>query len=383
MAAPPSSGRPKASTTRPSSASPTGARATSPVPRTVSAGGNAVAVAQQHAADGLLAEIDHQPGHAGLEHQQLVQPGFGQPADRRDAVADAQHPPDPFQAGFGGQLADPLAALLDPAAKGVSGRGRCRRASEQSFQENRRMAPGKCSSAPPSRVGSRVKSMVRSGSAAAPSGSPATAVAPRAARRRRWPAAEARLRPAAGVNPSRSLAGRAASCSLTSPSQAAARTAGREPATAAGVAIRPPARRVSRLGVDRRRFRVRLRRPVRASSSRRAASRLGFGQRALPWASPRSAALASSAAPSVGQGDRARRPLRRSVFGLLAGLGGLGQLCLDQLPARIHHRQDRPIEEALQQPAEDQKIDRLQDQGRPVEMHLSRRRGWRTAAAGR
>ena len=90
----PSSGRPSGSTTRPSSAGPTGTRTTSPVPRTVSPASIASHIVEQDAADPVALEHLGEAELSLVEAQQLVEPDVGQPGDERDAVADLLDPAD-------------------------------------------------------------------------------------------------------------------------------------------------------------------------------------------------------------------------------------------------------------------------------------------------
>ena len=78
----PSSGRPSGSTTRPSSAGPTGTRTTSPVPWTAVAGLDRVRIVEQDAADRSRVQHLREAELPLVEAQQLVEPRVGQAGDR-------------------------------------------------------------------------------------------------------------------------------------------------------------------------------------------------------------------------------------------------------------------------------------------------------------
>ena len=85
-------GSPRALTTRPSRASPTGTDRIRPVARTVWPSSSVVDLAEHHRPDGVLVQVEGQPDDAALELQQLVDGGVGQPGDPGDAVVDLLDP---------------------------------------------------------------------------------------------------------------------------------------------------------------------------------------------------------------------------------------------------------------------------------------------------
>ena len=90
----PSSGSPRALTTRPSSASPTGTVWIRPVALTVCSSSRLVHLAQDDGTDGVLVEVERQAQGPVLELEQLVHRRTGQPGDPGDAVADLDDAPD-------------------------------------------------------------------------------------------------------------------------------------------------------------------------------------------------------------------------------------------------------------------------------------------------
>ena len=83
-----SSGRPSGSTTRPSSAWPTGTSTTRPVVLTVSPSLIADVVAEDDRADRLLLEVEGHAHHPAGELEQLGRQGAVEAVDLGDAVAD-------------------------------------------------------------------------------------------------------------------------------------------------------------------------------------------------------------------------------------------------------------------------------------------------------
>ena len=102
----PSMGLPRASTTRPSSASPTGTSAIWPVRLTVSPSRMSSACAHDGDADVVLLEVQHQAADAALELDQLAGGDAGEAVDAGDAVGLREH-----GAGLGD--VDLLAVVLD------------------------------------------------------------------------------------------------------------------------------------------------------------------------------------------------------------------------------------------------------------------------------
>src|ERR1051326_4171856 len=101
----PSSGLPSGSTTRPSSASPTGTLATRPVRRNGSL--SRTCSPPPRSADVVLLEVEREPDDAVLEVEHLHRDGVLEPVDARDAVADLQHRADLRQVGLDVVLLDP------------------------------------------------------------------------------------------------------------------------------------------------------------------------------------------------------------------------------------------------------------------------------------
>ena len=97
MAPLPSIGSPRALTTRPSMASPTGTERMRPVASHRGALldlGGRLAVAQDHGADRVLVEVEREAEGAALELEQLVHADVGQARHAGDAVADLEHAAD-------------------------------------------------------------------------------------------------------------------------------------------------------------------------------------------------------------------------------------------------------------------------------------------------
>ena len=120
--APPSSGAPSASTTRPSSASPTGTRATSPVPCTMLPEEIALRAVKEYATDCILAKIDGKAQSAAFKNEQLVETGFRQPPDSGHAVTNLHHMPDLLQPRLNRQARDALPAMIEPLMQFLSER---------------------------------------------------------------------------------------------------------------------------------------------------------------------------------------------------------------------------------------------------------------------
>ncbi len=104
----PSSGRPSGSTTRPSSASPTGTLATRPVPLDRLALLHVLPLAEQRRADVVLLEVERQPDDPVLELEHLEGDGVLEPVDAGDPVADLQDGADLGEVGLDVVLLDPL-----------------------------------------------------------------------------------------------------------------------------------------------------------------------------------------------------------------------------------------------------------------------------------
>ena len=105
----PSSGLPSGSTTRPSSASPTGTDATLPVRRTGSPSRDLVPLAEERGADVVLLEVEREADDAVLELEHLEREAVLEAVDAGDAVADLQDGADLGQVGLGVEVLDPVA----------------------------------------------------------------------------------------------------------------------------------------------------------------------------------------------------------------------------------------------------------------------------------
>ena len=90
--------------------------------------GDALVLAEEDAADGLVVEIDGKTAHAAGKDQQFVEPGSRQAANDRHAVADLSDVPDMFEPRFERERGEPLAATLEPVVKILSERRHGRQA---------------------------------------------------------------------------------------------------------------------------------------------------------------------------------------------------------------------------------------------------------------
>ena len=99
-------GSPRALTTRPIIASPTGTRSSSPVAVTVSALLDPGVIAQDHDADGRLFEVQRDPFDAVLERHHLAGHQPGEAVDPRDAVPDLENLAYLAARDLGGELLD-------------------------------------------------------------------------------------------------------------------------------------------------------------------------------------------------------------------------------------------------------------------------------------
>ena len=97
-----SSGLPSGSTTRPSSASPTGTWMTLPVRRTGSPSFDLRVVAEEHDTDVVLFEVQREAGHAVRELEHLERDTALEAVDARDAVTDLKD--GPVSSGLGAGL---------------------------------------------------------------------------------------------------------------------------------------------------------------------------------------------------------------------------------------------------------------------------------------
>ena len=102
----PSIGSPRALTTRPSRASPTGTERMRPVALNDLLLLEVVDLAQDDGADGVLVEVEGQAERAVLELEQLVHRRAGQARHPGDAVAHLDDPADLLGADLGGVLVD-------------------------------------------------------------------------------------------------------------------------------------------------------------------------------------------------------------------------------------------------------------------------------------
>ena len=117
MAPPPSSGRPSGSTTRPSSAGPTGTRTTSPVPRTCSPASTPSGIVEQHAAERSRVERRGEADLAAFEAHQLVKPHVRQAGHQRDAVGGRLDAADLLGGRRQPRRADARLGVAQPAVK--------------------------------------------------------------------------------------------------------------------------------------------------------------------------------------------------------------------------------------------------------------------------
>ncbi|GLI95154.1 hypothetical protein LMG27198_41460 [Methylocystis echinoides] len=74
-------------------------------------------IAEQHRADGALAQIDREPPYPTFEYKQFIEPRARQAFYRRDAIADLDNPADLLQPRSERDVADLLAASTGPVAQ--------------------------------------------------------------------------------------------------------------------------------------------------------------------------------------------------------------------------------------------------------------------------
>ena len=160
----PSSGRPSGSTTRPSSAGPTGTRTTSPVPRTVSPASIASTSSNRTQPTRSRSSTWAKPNCPLSKRSSSSSRTVGQPGDERDAVPDLLDPADllglrPERGG-----AKLCARVLEPGVRsGCQGRLSCVRSARICVRSARQLLLttrwGPCSSRPAMRAGSALKAI--------------------------------------------------------------------------------------------------------------------------------------------------------------------------------------------------------------------------------